>query len=139
MATYIQDNLSDIGLNVDIVTLEGNIIKQKVDRNEFEAILFRFPNKENAVYRIRNYFDDNSIIGYKNKAIDSLLTLIENTGDKKEIDRLFSQLRPIFQKDLPFTLLVPQVQTHIVRSDIKGLSNLFKADPVWFLESLWIE
>jgi len=31
------------------------------------------------------------------------------------------------------------VQTHIVRSDIKGLSNLFNADPVWSLESLWIE
>jgi len=31
------------------------------------------------------------------------------------------------------------VQTHIVNKNIKGLQNKVKPDPVWFLESLWIE
>ena len=139
MAVYIQNNLKNIGIHMEIETIESNIIRQKLNKNEFEAILQRFPNTENSISRIRHFFDDKSIIGYKNYKLDSILNLIENTGDIKEIDRLYYQLRPIFQNELPMTLLVPQVQTHVVRSNIKGLSNLYKADPVWFLEYLWIE
>lgn len=139
MATYIQNNLSNIGVNMEIETIEANIIRQKLNKNQFEAILERFPNKENAISRIRNYFDENSTIGYENRKLDSLLRLIELTGDKKEINRLYRQLMPIFKQDLPITLLVPQVQTHIVRKNIKGLSNLYRADPVWFMPFLWID
>jgi peptide/nickel transport system substrate-binding protein len=139
MATYIQNNMSNIGVNMEIESIEANIIRQRLNKNEFEAILQPFPNREDAIARIRNYFDENSTIGYENRKLDSLFQLIENTGDKKEIDRLYRQLIPIFQEDLPVTLLVPQVQTHIVRSDLKGLSNLYRADPVNFLEFLWFE
>ena len=139
MAIYIQNNLKSIKIGMDIETIEGNIIRQQLETNDFEAIITRFPNSESGVNRIKTYFNKESQIGYYNREIDSIFNIIENTGDKNEIDRLYKQLVPIFEKEIPITFIVPQVQTHIVRSDIKGLSNLFNADPVWSLESLWIE
>ena len=139
MAVYIQNNLKSIKIGMDIETIEGNIIRQQLETNDFEAIITRFPNSESGVNRIKTYFNKDSQIGYYNREIDSIFNIIENTGDKNEIDRLYKQLVPIFEKEIPITFIVPQVQTHIVRSEIKGLSNLFNADPVWSLESLWIE
>lgn len=138
MATYIQSNFKHIGVLVDIETIERNIISQRFKKNEFETLITRFPNNFN-VPRLRDYFGENSSIGYQNKTIDSILNLIHNTGDLKEIDKLSKLLIPIFERDIPITFLVPQVQTFIVKSEIQGLSNLFKADPVWFMEYLWIE
>ena len=139
MVVYIQDNLRQIGVMMDIETMEKNIIWQRLKKNDFEALITRFPNNENNIARVKNYFNKNSNTGYKNKKLDSLFNLIENTGDKVEIDRLYKILMPIFERDIPITFIAPQVQTHIVKSNVQGLSNLFKADPVWFLESLWIE
>jgi peptide/nickel transport system substrate-binding protein len=139
MATYIQNNLKKIHIRMDIETIEGNIIRQKLEENDFDAIITRFPNSERRVSNIKTFFNKNSQIGYYNRELDSLFNVIENTGDKNEINRLYKQLVPIFERDIPVTFIVPQVQTHIVRSEIKGLSNLFNADPVWSLESLWIE
>lgn len=46
---------------------------------------------------------------------------------------------PIFIADLPITILLPQVQTHIAHRRIKGLKSPYRPDPVWFMEELWLE
>ncbi len=139
MATYIQGSFRNIGVIMDIETIERNIIWQRLKKNDFEALITRFPNSESNISDIKVYFDKESNIGYKNRELDSLFNLIENTGDKVEIDSLYKLLIPVFERDIPVTFIAPKVHTHIAKSNIKGLSNLFKANPVWFLESLWIE
>ncbi len=140
MATYIQDNFKQIGVRVNIVTVEQSLVYQQLVHSDFEALIdSRFPNSENSIRRIRNFFGPDSYINYNNKKIDSILNLITETGDKDEIDRLFKDLATIFEREIPITFLMPKVQTNIVKSNVKGLKNLYKADPVLFLESLWIE
>ncbi len=139
MATYIQDNYRRIGIVMNIETMEGNIIRQRIKKNDFQAMISRFSNLTGNVVRLKTYFSKDSSIGYYNKELDSLLNVMELTGNPKEIDDLYKQMMTIFEKDIPITFLVPQVQTHIAKSNVQGLSNLFKADPVFFLESLWIE
>jgi len=119
--------------------MEGNIIRQRIKKNDFQAIISRFSNMTGDVVRLKTYLSKDSSIGYYNKKLDSLLNAMELTGNSNEIDSLYKQMAVVFEKDIPITFLVPQVQTHIVKSNIKGLSNLFKADPVTFLEYLWIE
>ena len=139
MATYIQDNYRQLGIVMNIVTMEGNIIRQRIKNNDFQALISRVSNMSGDVVRLKSYLSKNSTIGYDNPEIDSLLNVMEQTGNPEEIDRLYSKIAPILQRDFPLTFLFPQVQTHIVNSKIKGLNNLYKTDPVWFLESLWIE
>ncbi len=139
MATYIQDNYRRLGIVMNIETMERNIIGQRIKKNEFQAMISRFSNMTRDVVRLKTYFSKNSIIGFYNKELDSLLNVMEQTGNPKEIDNLYKQMAPIFEKEIPITFLLPQVQTHIVNSKIKGLNNLYKAEPVSSLESLWIE
>ena len=139
MATYIQANFKLIGVAMDIETMENNIVHQRLKKRGYEALIARFPNNENTIVHVRNYFGDSNYINFKNKNIDHLLSLIQETGSPTKIDSLYKILRPIFQSDMPLTFLFPQVQTVIVNSKVKGLENLYKVDPVWFLEFLWIE
>jgi peptide/nickel transport system substrate-binding protein len=140
MATYIQDNLMRIGVRVNIVTMEQSLVYQQLIHSDFEALIdSRFPNNENSIRRIMNFFGPDSYINYNNNKIDSILNLIIETGEKGEIDRLFKDLATIFEREIPITFLMPLVQTNIVKSEVKGLKDLDKADPVLFLESLWIE
>ena len=125
---------------MNIVTVEQSLVYQQLVHSDFEALIdSRFPNNENSIRRIRNFFGPDSYINCNNKKIDSILNLIIETGDKDEIDRLFKDLATIFENDIPITFLMPKVQTNIVKSNVKGLKNLVKADPVMFLETLWIE
>ena len=138
VATYIQDKFKQIGIRMEIETMERNIIKQRLRKSDFEALIMRFLNDQ-KVHKLKDYFGNNSYFGYKNEKLDSILNLIENTGDINEIDRLYKELRPIFERDIPITFISPIVQTHIVNSKVKGLENLFRSDPVKSLEFLWIE
>ena len=139
MATYIQANFKLIGVAMDIETMENNIVHQRLKKRGYEALIARFPNNENYIVDLRNYFGDSNYINFKNKNIDHLLSLIQETGSPTKIDSLYKMLIPFFQSDIPLTFLLPQVQTVIVNSKVKGLENLYKVDPVWFLEYLWIE
>ena len=139
MPTYIQDNLRKIGVIMEIKTVEHNIVKQLFKKKEFDAILSLLYNEENELHLIREYLGDNSYLGYSNPVLNNLFDQMDATGDKNKIDSLYKETFSIFENDMPVTFILPLVQTHIVNKNIKGLQNKVKPDPVWFLESLWIE
>ena len=45
----------------------------------------------------------------------------------------------IFRADVPITFLFPDAQTAIVHRRIQGLRAPWRADPVWYMEDLWVE
>ena len=139
MATYIQDNFRKIGITMEIVAIERSVIKQRFKSGaNFESILTLMHNRFDFT-RLRDYFGENSKIGYQNKKMDSIFDLMKDTGDLIELDRLSKELIPVFEMDMPLTFLLPMISTHVVKSNLMGLSNHYNPDPVWFLEKLWIE
>jgi hypothetical protein len=46
---------------------------------------------------------------------------------------------PLFQADLPVTFLYPMTWTHVVHRRVRGLSTPWRADPVWYMEHLWLD
>ena len=123
---------------MEIIITENSIVKQRLKNNDFEALIIRFLNDQKTG-NFRNYFGVDSYTGYNNKKLDSIINLLEDTGDVNEIDDLYNELAPIFERDIPITFFSPIVQTHIVNSRVKGLEDLFRSDPVRYLETLWIE
>ena len=61
------------------------------------------------------------------------------TADPNENDRIYRELMGIFRVEQPITYLLPAISTSVVHRRIQGLSTPFRADPLRFLEDLWLE
>ena len=63
----------------------------------------------------------------------------------REMDRdarakWFDQLGEVLRQDLPFTLLQPMVTWTAADRRLRGLSSPWRADPIWYMDSLrWDE
>ena len=140
-AIYVQDQFRRVGIGMEIQVLDHNIILGRIKSGEFDdAGIFLTLNWTNqpSFGHVRMFGED-SPFGYHNPEMIRLLNLAKDTIDPDERDRIYQEIMPIFSADLPITLLLPRVQTYIVHRRIKGLSSPYRADPVWFMEDLWIE
>lgn len=141
IAIYVQDQFRRVGIGMEIQVLDHNIILGRIKSGEFDdAGIFLSLNWTNqpSFGHVRMFGED-SPFGYHNPEMIRLLNLAKDPIDPDERDRIYQEIMPIFSADLPITLLLPQVQTYIVHRRIKGLSSPYRADPVWFMEDLWIE
>ena len=68
-----------------------------------------------------------------------LINEAENDWAPDWRERLFQELVPIFQRDVPVTILYPQVFFTIAHHRLRGLSSPFSASPERIMEHLWIE
>jgi peptide/nickel transport system substrate-binding protein len=139
-AVFIQDQLKRIGIHMDIQMLAGGVISQRAAKGEFDAIHSTIINETlQPLGGHIKIFGEDSPLGYKNAEMIRLLNLAGDTIDPDEKDRIYEKIMPIFYEDLPVTLLLPNVQTHIVHKRIKGLISPYRAEPVCNMEYLWIE
>ncbi|HYO46015.1 MAG TPA: hypothetical protein VEY33_04940 [Gemmatimonadota bacterium] len=84
-------------------------------------------------------FGKNSLLGYANPRVAELLERAAASMNPEERDRIYRELWPIFQEELPMTPLYPARWTHVVHRRVRGLSSPFRADPLWYAEELWLE
>jgi ABC-type transport system substrate-binding protein len=85
------------------------------------------------------YFGEESFIGYANPDVIAPLNELLSTIDPDEIDRIYRQLAPNFEADLPVTILYPGVQTSVAARRVRGLSTPFRASPLRYIDELWLE
>lgn len=137
---YIQDQLRHVGIRMEVQPLDRSLFHKRIRLGDFEAAIGRFDNSPvGDIQGYRLFIDEDSPIGYRNLEVVELLTTAQNTMEPNDVDRIYREIMPIFQADLPLTFLFPQVTTHVVHRRIKGLSSNNRQDPVWFMEYLWIE
>lgn len=140
VGVYVQDQLKKVGVRVEIRSIiDRATIFRQVRSGHFEAAVFGHLMSVASVRGHLKFFGDESYLGYQNPRVAELLEAIVETGDPREKDALFQSLWPIFQEDIPLTILYPVTATHVVRRRIRGLSSPFRGDPVWYMEHLWIE
>ena len=140
IAIYIQDQFRRIGVRMEIQVLEFSIVWNRLQTGDYDASIFRSWNSTTQPnFGHVRLFGEDSPFGYNNPEMIRLLNLAKYAIDPDERDRIYQEIMPIFIEDIPITLLIPQVQTHIVHRRIKGLKSLYRPDPVWFMEYLWIE
>jgi peptide/nickel transport system substrate-binding protein len=137
---YVQDQFRMIGVRMEIQPLDANLLKRHIRTGDFEALFFLIhgsltqPNFGDA-----KLFGKGSPLGYKNPEMIRLLDMAILEMDPDKLDSIYKKIMPIFLKDMPMTLLLPQVYISIAHKRIKGLSNQNRVDPVWNMEHLWIE
>jgi peptide/nickel transport system substrate-binding protein len=137
---YVQDQFKNIGVRMEIQTLERNLLVQRLRTGDFEALFFLIHgNLTQPNFGDAKLFGKESSIGYKNPEMIRLLDMALSEMDPNKLDKIYKKIMPIFIKDMPMTFLLPHVYTTIAHKKIKGLSNQNRVDPVWNMEHLWIE
>ena len=56
-----------------------------------------------------------------------------------EYDQIYRELWPMFQADMPATFLFHANLASVVDRRIRGLSTPWRADPVQYMEDLWLD
>ena len=140
VGVYIQDQLRKVGVRVEIRSIADWVtLFRQVRSGNFEAAVFGHAMSVGGTRGHLSFFGDDSYLGYESPRVAGLLEAIVETGNPREKDALFESLWPIFQEDVPLTILYPVTSTHVVRRRIRGLSSPFRGDPVWYMEHLWID
>lgn len=135
-AVYVQSQLREVGIRMDITTLETHVARGRMRVGEFDAALEVLWSRVDVLV---HFFGEDSPIGYRNARVTRLLDAAQNARSPDEIDEIFHGLMSVFGEDLPFTYLVLNVETYVAHRRVKGLSTPFRANPLGSVEHLWIE
>jgi peptide/nickel transport system substrate-binding protein len=136
MAVYIQDRLRRVGVQMEVLLLEGQAARSRVLRGEVDAVFALF---ENSTVFLERVFSEGSTRSYRNAELDRLIDLLKEAIDPDSRDRIYSEMTEIFQRDVPVTFLVPRVNTVVAHQRVRGLSSPYRAFPCRHMDELWIE
>ena len=124
MATYIREQLRKIEVDMDILTADSGVITQRVDRGEFDAVIFSFT--------LGLVPDMSRWMGYDDAELNDLTRklLRSDYHSVPEQERaLYARAYEIFQRDAPVTFLGPRFVTTVAHRRINGLSSPWQAGP----------
>lgn len=137
---YVKENLRNIGVEMNLSIMDISLLRRSFfETGDFESITMATrqslyqPN-----YGILRLMGADSPINYNKEEMQTLLERMRQAPPPEQ-DELYRKLNLLFRKDMPITFLLPRVTSHIVRSDIKGLKDGIKTNPIEYLENLRIE
>ncbi|MGK2935108.1 MAG: ABC transporter substrate-binding protein, partial [Gemmatimonadaceae bacterium] len=135
-AVYVQAQLRQLGIWMDITTLGPGVGPARVRAGRFDASVYGLWT---SVDELVHFFGKDSPIGYRNARVTQLLSAARNARDADELDAAFARLSAAIAEDLPYTFLALNVETYVAHRRVKGMSTPFRANPLWSAEHLWIE
>ena len=136
-ALYVQDQLRDVGVRMEVQPLELATLRSRVRAREFEAVVCR--SGIVGGYTLGFLGVEPSPIGYQNPELAKLLDRLRTTADPEVEDRAHRDVSELLRRDQPFAFLHRMVSRHIVHGRVKGLSAPWRANPLSFAEDLWLE
>jgi ABC-type transport system substrate-binding protein len=137
---YVQNNLSHVGIRMEIMTVDSSLLKQRVKEGRFDAaIRYIWTGPSGSENTISKYLGKDSLIGFDNARMAGLLAAADETMIPDERDTTYREMMPIIQEEQPWTYLILNVVTYVAHRRVKGLSTPFRANPIWNAEYLWIE
>ncbi len=135
-AIYVQDQLRDVGVHMEIVPLESLVLRDRAVTGDFDAILGEVLTAPTWLDRM---FGSDSNLGYDNPRAADLIRHASRELDPDRFDEIYAELGSILSADLPMTALFPDYEMHVVHSRVRGLRSPFRAVPLRHMEELWIE
>ncbi len=137
-AVYVQSQLRRVGIQMDVKVLDVSVVRERLRSGDFHATIHRMGNQASGDGHLA-WFGEDSRIGWHNPRVAELLHAAELAIDPDEQDRIYRELMPMFQAELPATFLEPQVETFVAHRRLRGLSSPFWANPLQNMDYLWLE
>lgn len=135
-AIFLQDQLSRAGIRTEVRPLENLVLRERLRAGEYEAGIHWTGSSPKAHAA---FLGEGSATGYANSTVEALLDSALAAVELDERDRIFRALAKIVEADMPVTFLYPEVQSWAVHRRIRGLETPFRADPIFYMEELWLE
>jgi peptide/nickel transport system substrate-binding protein len=140
-AVYVQEKLSRVGIQVNILTLDGGAHRERTyETQNFEVSLGAvWISPDDIDMGLNVMLGKDSKIGYHNPEVIRLVNAMHEASDSETLGAIYRELAPIVQQEQPFTFLTFGVVTYAAHRRVKGLSSPFRANALWSAGQLWIE
>ncbi len=128
-ATIIQYRLKQIGINMEIRTVEwATFIKEFVNKRRFEALLLGWnivqdPDLFDVWHSSKIKGQGLNFVGYKNPEVDSLLKRGRRTLDQEKRKEIYDRLQEILHRDQPYCFLYVPMSLPVVDSRFQGIEE----------------
>lgn len=129
LGTMVQEQLRQVGIHMETQPLASALIQSRVRSADFEAAILR------NGYGPMGRWDH----GYVNPELDRLLEDYGYLRERGPRAELAWEITRILQRDVPNLQLIPHPAKWIVNDRIRGLKSPWRANPIRYLEELWIE
>ncbi|HEX8748939.1 MAG TPA: ABC transporter substrate-binding protein [Pyrinomonadaceae bacterium] len=147
-ATVMQNSLKEIGLPVEIETLEFNSLLEQLRRGQFQMTTSRWVGGNQDPMFLRDLFASTEIptqeragrnrSRYSNPELDKILDEAVNTTDKQRATALYKQAQEIISRELPMLPLWYPANMVIARKTVGNIKLDGSGD--WgFVRSLTVE
>ena len=141
VATIIQAQLKEVGINVEIISLEYAIWTEQVFTNQDYDLAtlggFEGPDILGTGRRWTTTGDVN-VMGYSNATVDSLFLQAQATTDQAELADIFGQIQVQLAADMPTLLLVEYNQKTPYKKNISGHPAIDAIDKCGFNELTYV-
>lgn len=128
-----QQNLADIGVDMQIEMVEPGVFNSRRDDGSYDA-LARIWNPvydpdQSAIFKSDNWY------GYSNPVVDDLCDQGMSTSDHETRLAAYEELQRVHSEDLPHLWLYSENELHVLSTGFKGLEphpvNVFWDLPTW--------
>lgn len=137
VAVYVQDQLRRVGVRMDIQQVgDFPVLWERVKAGKFEAALGIVVFNPDW---LQEFFRADSPLGLTDPQVIALLNRAMASGEPDLQDEVFSRLTDFFRAEVPVTILTPFTRTTVAHRRLHGLSTSGRADPVRYMEELWVE
>ena len=133
IAVYVQAALRNVGVGMDIQTMDESLVSPAMRGGQFDAALV-FGTADDW-FQTRFPLG----LGYRNPHVGTLVKEIDVAMTQDDIDRICRELAEIFRVDVPATFLFPSVGTVLAHQRVHGLSSPWRADPIRHIDELWLD
>lgn len=126
-ATIIQNRLKQIGIKVEIRTVEwAAFIKEFVDKGNFDAIVMGWniiqdPDIYNVWHSSKAVPGGLNITGYRNAEVDKLLVEGRQTFDQRKRKKIYDRIQEIMYEEQPYCFLYVPMSLPIYSKRIQGV------------------
>jgi peptide/nickel transport system substrate-binding protein len=150
MNEFIQENLRDVGIDLELVPIEWNALIQRwfkgfqdAENADLGAINISLHFQEPHGAFMRRFHSayiapkSTNVMPYINPAVDRLLEAAEKSFDQQERDQLLAQAHEIIVEDAPWLFVVHDLNPRAMSPKVKG----FVQAQSWFqdLTPVWVE
>ncbi len=140
-AQVIKQQMKDLGIEVNIRSLESSVYFNKLGNKEFEMTQIGwvgFVDPDEFLYNIFHTGEKWNQQGYSNKQVDKLLEKGRTTIDQEKRKKIYTEAQTIIAEDSPLVFLYVNEQISALWDKVKG----FDVNPTVStisLEETWLE
>ncbi|TGE39142.1 ABC transporter substrate-binding protein [Desulfosporosinus fructosivorans] len=126
-AQIIQNNLTEIGIKVNLQKIAYAAQREKIDKGDFDLTLGVWSPDYADPYMFMNYWFDSENSGlagnrafYKNDKVDQLVRQAASVNDQAQRTDLYKQAQELIMQDAPYVFLVQKNYQLPMRKSVQG-------------------